>query len=78
MIIASRNLEAGEVVAKEERAAGHEVVAETLDQASEESVVALCESVRQRFGQLDGLINNAVARPMRRSAGSILYLGRSP
>ncbi len=65
VIIASRNLEATEVVAAEEREAGRNVVAETLDQASEESVMTLCESIRQRFGRLDGLVNNAVARPMR-------------
>lgn len=64
VIIASRNLEASEVVAREEREVGRDVVAETLDQASEESVVALCKSISQRYGRLDGLVNNAVARPM--------------
>lgn len=65
VVIASRNLEASEAVAAEERQAGRDVVAETLDQASEESILTLCENLRQRFGRLDGLVNNSVARPMR-------------
>lgn len=65
VIIASRNLEASELVAREECEAGRDVVAETLDQGCEESVVTLCEKIRRRFGRLDGLVNNAVARPMR-------------
>lgn len=68
LIIASRNLEANEAVAREEREAGFQVVAETLDQGNEESIeesiVALSESMRRRFGRVDGLVNNSVARPM--------------
>jgi len=64
VIIASRDLKASEAVAEEERAAGREVYAETLDQADEASVLALRERIQQRFGRLDGLVNNAVARPM--------------
>lgn len=69
VVIASRDREAGEEVAKEERQAGRDVLAETLDQASEESVMALCDSIRRRFGRLDGLVNNAVARPMQGPLG---------
>lgn len=64
LIIASRNREASEAVAAEERQAGREVHAETLDQADESSVLALRERIEQRFGRLDGVVNNAVARPM--------------
>lgn len=64
LIIASRNLEASEAVAAEERAAGHSVTAESLDQGDEESILALRERIRERHGRLDGLVNNAVARPM--------------
>lgn len=65
LIIASRNLEAGEAVASAERAQGHSVHAETLDQGSEDSICALRDRIVQRFGRLDGLVNNSVARPMR-------------
>ncbi len=64
VIIASRDLRASEAVAEEERQAGREVYAETLDQGDEGSVLALRDRVRERFGRLDGLVNNAVARPM--------------
>lgn len=64
LIIASRNQEAGEAVAAEERAAGHAVTAERLDQGDEESLLALRERIRETHGRLDGLVNNAVARPM--------------
>jgi NAD(P)-dependent dehydrogenase (short-subunit alcohol dehydrogenase family) len=64
LIIASRNQEASEVVAAEERQAGRSVVAETLDQSNEESILALRDRIKERFGHLDGLVNNAVARPM--------------
>lgn len=64
LIIASRNLEASEAVAAEERGLGHAVTAESLDQGDEESILALRERIRERHGRLDGLVNNAVARPM--------------
>jgi NAD(P)-dependent dehydrogenase (short-subunit alcohol dehydrogenase family) len=66
LIIASRNLPSIEEVAKEERQAGNDVTAMQLDQASEESVLALRDQIRERFGRIDGLVNNSVARPMRR------------
>lgn len=65
LVIASRNRESLELVAKEERDRGHDVTAETLDQAVESSVLALRDRVLDRFGQVDGLVNNSVARPMR-------------
>lgn len=64
LIIASRNREASETAAEEERRTGREVFAETLDQAVDSSVASLCEKIEKRFGRLDGLVNNAVARPM--------------
>ena len=65
LIIASRNRESVETVAAEERAAGRNVVAETLDQAEESSVEALRDRIQQTYGRLDGLVNNAVSRPMK-------------
>ena len=65
LIIASRNIEALEKVAAEERADGRTVTAMQLDQADEASVLALRDAVLAKFGRIDGLVNNAVARPMR-------------
>lgn len=65
LVIASRNIEALEKVAAEEQADGHTVTAMQLDQADEASVLALRDAVLAKFGRIDGLVNNAVARPMK-------------
>ena len=65
LLIASRNLAKLETVAEEERQRGYQVFAEPLDQADEPSVLALRDRVLARFGKVDGLVNNSVARPMR-------------
>ena len=62
--IASRNLAAIEEVATQQRAAGYEVEALSLDQAEESSVLALRDALKERAGGLDVLVNNAVSRPM--------------
>lgn len=65
LILASRHLAALERVAAEERALGHVVHARSLDQADEASVLRLRDAILGEFGRLDGLVNNAVARPMK-------------
>lgn len=65
LILASRNVAALEQVATEERALGRTVHARSLDQADEASILALRDSVFAEFGRVDGLVNNAVARPMK-------------
>lgn len=65
LVIASRDLAKLETVAVEENALGRTVVAEKLDQGDEASVLALRDRVLERFGRVDGLVNNSVARPMR-------------
>jgi len=65
LVIASRNLERLQQVADEETARGFSVVAEPLDQGDESSVLALRDRVLERFGRVDGLVNNSVLRPMR-------------
>lgn len=65
LILASRNVAALEQVAAEERALGHTVHARELDQAEESSILRLRDRVREEFGRVDGLVNNAVARPMK-------------
>jgi NAD(P)-dependent dehydrogenase (short-subunit alcohol dehydrogenase family) len=68
LIVASRNLESCQKVAGEESAQGHQVVAESFDQGDEASINALRERVLERFGRLDGLVNNSVGRPMGNSS----------
>ncbi len=65
LIIASRNLSNLQKVATEEAAPGRQVFAEALDQSDEASVLALRDRVLERFGRVDGLVNNAVLRPMK-------------
>jgi NAD(P)-dependent dehydrogenase (short-subunit alcohol dehydrogenase family) len=65
LVIASRSVEKLREVAAEETARGFHVVAESLDQGDEASVLALRERVLAQFGRVDGLVNNSVARPMK-------------
>jgi NAD(P)-dependent dehydrogenase (short-subunit alcohol dehydrogenase family) len=65
LILASRNLPALEQVAAEERTLGRIVHARVLDQADESSILRLRDGVLQEFGRVNGLVNNAVARPMK-------------
>lgn len=65
LVLASRNVDALEKVATEERALGRSVRAFELDQAEESSILRLRDRVLQEFGSVDGLVNNAVARPMK-------------
>lgn len=60
--IASRDVDALEKVAEEERAEGRDVVALKLDLEDEASIRALHEEVIKRAGRCDILVNNAVAR----------------
>lgn len=64
LVIASRDVSKGGEVAAEENAKGNCVVAEAYDQSSEAAIVALKERVLERFGRVDGLVNNSVLRPM--------------
>ncbi|MDB6092745.1 MAG: NAD(P)-dependent dehydrogenase, short-chain alcohol dehydrogenase family [Verrucomicrobia bacterium] len=65
LVLASRNVEALGKVVEEERAIGRDVHARSLDQAEEASIFRLRDSVMAEFGRVDGLVNNAVARPMK-------------
>ncbi len=62
--IASRGIEALEKQAETFRAAGLDVTALQLDQSKEESVRSLLRQILDRAGQVDVLVNNAVARTM--------------
>ncbi|MDB6170598.1 MAG: NAD(P)-dependent dehydrogenase, short-chain alcohol dehydrogenase family [Verrucomicrobia bacterium] len=65
LILAARNLAALEKVAAEESALGRVVHARPLDQAEESSILRLRDGVMKEFGHVDGLVNNAVSRPMK-------------
>jgi NAD(P)-dependent dehydrogenase (short-subunit alcohol dehydrogenase family) len=65
LVLASRDVAALEKVAAEERNRGHTVTAHALDQGDEASISRLSDWVQAKFGRIDGLVNNAVARPMK-------------
>lgn len=62
--IASRGIEALEEQAEKFRNDGLDVTALQLDQSKEESVRPLLKQIVDQTGQVDILVNNAVARPM--------------
>lgn len=64
--IASRNVDQLEQVAAEHRALGHDVRALQLDQADEASIAAVRDAIVAESGRLHVLVNNAVARPVKR------------
>ncbi len=64
LIIASRNQANCQAVADEENARGGNATAIAYDQGSEASILALRDAVLERFGRVDGVVNNSVARPM--------------
>ena len=65
LILASRNVEALEKVSAEERALGRNVHVRPLNLTEESSILQLRDSVLAEFGRIDGLVNNAVSRPMK-------------
>ncbi|MEZ5277772.1 MAG: SDR family oxidoreductase [Opitutaceae bacterium] len=65
LILAARNTGALEEVCRDEVARGHAVTCLHLDLENPPSIDALCRSVLERHGRVDGLVNNAVARPMK-------------
>lgn len=65
LIIASRNRNSCEAVAEEIREAGFEAHGDLLDQGSEDSILDLRNRIMEKFGRVDGLVNNSVVRTMR-------------
>ena len=64
LVLASRDVAALRKVAAEECGRGYTVEAEELDQGIEKSVLSLRDRLMKRHGRVDGLVNNAVSRPM--------------
>jgi NAD(P)-dependent dehydrogenase (short-subunit alcohol dehydrogenase family) len=71
VIIASRDMDSCERAAATLRAAGHNAAAEQFDQKNEISIVALRDRLQSRYETIDVLVNNSVARPMRRYEDSL-------
>ncbi len=65
VIIASRNLKATKKVAEKFQKNDLDVYAMQLDQADQNSVVALKGQIVKEYGRLDVFVNNAVSRPMK-------------
>lgn len=71
VIIASRNKENLEKVAKQFRSNNLDVNVLVVDQADHHSVMSLANSIIAQFGKLDGFVNNSVSRPMKGYDASI-------
>lgn len=70
-LIASRSRESCETVAAGLRAQGLLAEALSYDQADAASIERLRDEVISRWGRLDGLVNNSVARPMAGPDGTV-------
>ena len=64
--IASRDLAKLEALAAQARTEGLNVAALQYDQGDETSILTLRDRILQRSGRIDILVNNSVARPMKR------------
>lgn len=59
VVIAEWNAEAGKQVEEELRAAGHEALFIKTDISSEENVQSMVKEIKERYGKIDILFNNA-------------------
>ena len=71
LIVASRNRAALATLADTERAAGRAVEIDEVDITDEASVAALRDRVLACHGRVDGIVFNAVSRPMRSEQDSV-------
>ena len=65
LVVASRNRAALQSLAERERAAGRTVLIEETDIGSEKSLLALRDRVLAQHKRVDGIVFNAVSRPMK-------------
>jgi NAD(P)-dependent dehydrogenase (short-subunit alcohol dehydrogenase family) len=65
VIIASRNIENINTTADDFQKNGLDVHPMQVDQGDHESVMQLKKQIKEKFGKLDGFVNNAVSRPMK-------------
>lgn len=71
VVIASRDFASCQTAAEKLRTADHSASAAQLDQGDERSILELRDNMLAAFGAVDVLVNNAVARPMRRYEDSV-------
>ena len=64
VITTSRDIESAEKIAEEEQQQGRDVNAAQLELGNSDSISDLCRFVEKKYSQIDGLVNNAVSRPM--------------
>jgi NAD(P)-dependent dehydrogenase (short-subunit alcohol dehydrogenase family) len=77
VIIASRNKENLDAVAENFQAAGLDVHTMVVDQGNHDSVLLLKQHIVDRFGKLNGFVNNSVARTMKSYDAPIEHFARS-
>ncbi len=71
LVVASRDAAKLETQAAAERTAGRQVFAEPVDIGREDSIHALRDRVLAAHGRIDGLVFNAVSRPMKSMADDL-------
>jgi len=72
LVIASRSLARLQQVAREEKKRGYKVSCEAFDQGDEQSILDLRNRVLEKYGRVDGLVNNSVIRTMKSPDDSAL------
>jgi NAD(P)-dependent dehydrogenase (short-subunit alcohol dehydrogenase family) len=77
LILAARDVAKLQTVAEQEIAKGNRVLAESLDQGQQASIQALHDRILAQHGPLDGLVNNAVLRPMKGARGGAAQFAES-
>lgn len=65
LVIASRNVEKLREIAGEKRNEKFSIACEAFDQGDEKSILALRDRIMEKFGRVDGLVNNSVIRTMK-------------
>lgn len=65
LVIASRNLDKLKQIAESRVKTGLTIHCESFDQADEKSILSLRDRVVEKFGRVDGLVNNSVIRTMK-------------
>lgn len=71
LVVASRDQAQLETLASAHRASGRAVHAEQMDIGNEASIHSLRDRTLEKFGRIDGLVFNAVSRPMRSMADDL-------
>ena len=71
LVVASRNRTTLDALTATERAAGRAAEAEQVDIGSEDSLRALRDGLLTRHGRIDGIVFNAVSRPMKSFADDL-------